>query len=101
MGFVSETIEPDAGSFDPSALTQGLPSLPTGFTWRGRHLAVATVVRTWRSTRNDRGDDYLDRLWFEFITTDGTAAVVYFDKHAKRRRERWRLYTIGDGNAPN
>jgi len=94
MGFVSEAIEPDPGSFDPAAMTQGLPSLPTGFVWRGRHLVVATVSRTWRSTKDDRGEAYLDRLWFAFTTSDGAEAVVYFDKHAKRRGERWRLYTI-------
>ena len=96
MAFVSESLVPDAASFDPAALTQGLPALPTGFTWRKRHLHIAAVLRTWRSTRNDRGDDYLDRLWYELVTTDGATAVVYFDKHAKRRGERWRLYTIDD-----
>ena len=96
MQFVSEAIAPDAGSFDPASLTQGVPGLPLGFRWRERHLLVAEVLRTWRSTRTDRGEAYLDRLWFECRTADGAVAVVYFDKHAKRPGERWRLYTIDE-----
>ncbi len=100
MSFVGEAIEPDAGTFDPSALTQGLPSLPTGFRWRERQLDVASVTRTWRSSKTDRGDAYLDRVWFEFAIAGGGSAVVYFDKHAKRRGDRWRLYTIDEGDGP-
>ena len=94
--FVSEAIEPDAGSL--IAPTQGLPELPGGFWWRGRLLIVGELIRSWRSTKDDRGDTYLDRLWFDFIAADGARAVVYFDKHAKRRGERWRLYTIEDSS---
>ena len=100
MKFVSEAITPDSASFDPSALVHGVPGLPTGFMWRGRHLKVGSVVRTWRSSKADRGDTYLDRLWFECALTDGSRAVVYFDKHAKKRSERWRLYTLADGDSP-
>lgn len=96
MRFVSEALEAEAGSFDPAELAAGVPGLPTGFRWRARHLHVAAVLRSWRTTREDRGEAYLDRLWFEFTTADGARAVVYFDKHAKRRAERWRLYTISD-----
>jgi hypothetical protein len=94
--FVSEAILPEAGSFDTSAMTQGLPSLPAAFAWRGRRLVVGSALREWRSTKDDRGDTYLDRLWFEFCTPEGAVAVVYFDKHAKRRSERWRLYTLDE-----
>jgi hypothetical protein len=96
MRFVSEAIEPDGGTFDPTIMSQGLPNLPAGFSWRGRHLIVTSTIRTWRSTREDRGEAYLDRLWFEFLSDDGARAVVYFDKHAKRRADRWRLYTIDE-----
>jgi hypothetical protein len=94
VSFVGEAIEPEAGSFDPDVLVHGVPGLPTAFTWRGRRLAVEALQRTWRSTRTDRGEAYLDRLWFAFTVAGGGNAVVYFDKHAKRRGERWRLYTI-------
>lgn len=99
MGFVGEAIEPDVGSFDPAMLATGVPGLPTGFTWRGERLEVAIVVRSWRSTKEDRGDSYLDRLWFEFRTANGACAIVYFDKHAKRAKERWRLYTLDEPKA--
>lgn len=92
--FVGEAIVAKAGSFDPETLSRGEPALPERFTWRGEEIAVTETVRTWRSTRTDRGDQYLDRVWFEFIAADGRHAVVYFDKHAKRPADRWRLYTL-------
>jgi hypothetical protein len=97
MSFVGEAIAPEAGSFDPAVLVQGVPGLPTAFTWRHERIVVDAIVRTWRSNKTDRGDAYLDRLWFEFTIAGGGSAVVYFDKHAKRPGERWRLYTI-EGN---
>ncbi len=90
MGFVSEKIEPEGGSFDTAAMSRGEPSLPPAF---------AVVRRTWRSTRVDRGDTYLARHWFEFDTPDHRVAVVYFDRQARRGEARWTLYSLTGGAA--
>jgi hypothetical protein len=96
MRFVSEPIEPEAGSFDTAAMGRGEPSLPPWFVWRDERIVVATLNRTWRSTKVDRGDTYLARHWFEFTTAGGCAAIVYFDRHARRGATRWTLYSLSD-----
>ena len=53
-GFVSQAIQP-AGDAFASAGANGEPPLPALFRWRDRELRVATVLRTWRSTKDDRG----------------------------------------------
>jgi hypothetical protein len=92
--FVSEAIVPDCEGADPSTLERGEPSLPRAFTWREERLVVAEIRATERSTRIDRGEQYLARHWFRFGTPDGREAVVYFDRQAKKGRPRWFLYTI-------
>lgn len=94
--FVGAAVKPVAGSFDPAVPARGEPGLPRAFAWGSERLAVGAMVRTWRTYKDDRGDTYVDRLWFEFTTPDGRCAVVYFDKHARRAAERWRLYTLED-----
>jgi hypothetical protein len=95
--FVSEPIEPGSEFLDVTAPSRGEPPLPKQFRWRGSPIEVATVVRTWRSTKTDRGDDYLARFWFEFRTPDGRAAIIYFDRKARREAPHWWLYTISTG----
>jgi hypothetical protein len=63
--FISEPIEPAA----PSGT-----DLPRAFAWRNETLDVRTVRRTWRGTKEDRGDVYLKRHWYEFETADGRAS---------------------------
>lgn len=92
--FVSEAITPEADSFDASPLGRGEPALPAAFAWRGERLPVERILRQWRSTKDDRGDTYLKRHWYEFETTAGRRAVVYFERHARRNEARWWLYTI-------
>jgi hypothetical protein len=94
--FVSEPLEPGADFVDSPALGQGEPPLPRRFRWRDSDIVVADVVRAWRSTKTDRGDAYLARHWFEFRTSDGKTAVVYFDRKARRAAARWWLYTLGE-----
>jgi len=75
-------------------MSHGEPSLPPSFDWDGDELVVRELLKTWRSLKDDRGDTYLKRHWFEFDTTDGRVAVVYFDRGARRGQPRWWLYTI-------
>ncbi len=95
--FVSEPIEPSGGFVDGAALSRGEPPLPRTFRWRGEELVVDAVVRAWRATKADRGDDYLARFWFEVTTRHGRTAVVYFDRKARREAPHWWLYTISRG----
>ena len=90
--FVSEAITPASGSVAPAA--GGEPSLPAAFLWKGGELDVRSLIRTWRTTKVDRGDTYLKRHWFEFETSQSRRAVVYFERQAKRGAPRWWLYSI-------
>jgi hypothetical protein len=92
--FVSEPIVPKGDAFDPVTIARGEPALPPEFTWRDEPLAIGKVRRTWRTTKVDRGDTYVKRHYFEFETTDGRIAVVYFDRQARPHEPRWHLYTI-------
>lgn len=95
--FVSESLAADAMSFEPATIAHGEPPLPSGFIWRGERLAVARVLRTWRSTKEDRGESYLKRHWFEFALPDGRRATVYFDRQARCGSARWWLYALAPG----
>lgn len=96
MTFVSKALQPE-GAFDADVMSRGEPSLPAAFAFDGDRLVVAKVRREWRSTKTDRGDVYLKRHWFEFVTPEGRVAVVYFDRGARRGQPRWFLYTLTDG----
>ena len=91
--FVGQSIEPD-GTFDPVTISHGEPSLPASFRWHDETLSIQDTIRTWRSTKEDRGDIYLAKHWFEVWLSDGRRAVVYFDRQGKRGAARWWLYTI-------
>ncbi|MGZ3522700.1 MAG: DUF6504 family protein [Vulcanimicrobiaceae bacterium] len=93
---VSEPLEAAGGSFDPDAMSRGEPSLPPAFHWRGEVLSIRLSVRTWRSTKTDRGDVYVKRHWFEVQLDDGRHATLYFERQAKRGQPRWWLYTVED-----
>jgi len=93
MGFIGKPIAPE-GALDIAALAHGEPSLPAAFTYDGDRLEVRALLRTWRSTKDDRGDTYLKKHWFEFETGDGRVAVVYFDRGARKNAPRWWLYTL-------
>jgi hypothetical protein len=93
MSFVGKAIVPD-GAMEIATLSHGEPSLPQAFLWDDERLEVRVLVKTWRSTKEDRGDVYLKKHWFEFETTDGRIAVVYFDRGAMRDKPRWYLYTL-------
>ncbi|HLI96159.1 MAG TPA: DUF6504 family protein [Candidatus Baltobacteraceae bacterium] len=83
--FVSQPIDPIA----PAGT-----DLPAAFKWRDVLLEVRALRKQWRGTKEDRGDVYLKRHWYEFETTDGRIATVYFDRAAKPGAHRWWLYAI-------
>jgi GAF domain-containing protein len=83
--FVSQPVEPSA----PAGT-----DLPPAFRWNDETLEVRAVRKQWRGTKEDRGDLYLKRHWYEFETSDGRVATVYFDRGAKPGGHRWWLYAI-------
>ena len=93
MGFVGKAIVPE-GALEIATLSHGEPSLPPAFTFDGERIDVRELRRTWRGTKDDRGDTYLKKHWFEFETADGRVAVVYFDRGARKNAPRWWLYTL-------
>jgi Family of unknown function (DUF6504) len=91
--FVSRPLAPAGDGFitPPSG---NEPPVPRAFLWEGRRLVVSSVLRTWRSTKTDRGDAYLKRHWFELQTEDGARVEVYYDREARRGAPAWWLYAI-------
>jgi Family of unknown function (DUF6504) len=93
MAFVGKAIVPE-GALDVATLAQGEPSLPAAFTYGGERLEVRALRNRWRSSKDDRGDTYVKKHWFEFEAADGRIAVVYFDRSARKGAPRWWLYTL-------
>ncbi len=93
MKFVSEAVVPQ-GEFDGSAVANGEPALPTSFAWHSEILTIAAVRSTRRGLKEDRGDVYLKRHYYEVELADGRTATFYIDRQAKPGRPRWWLYTI-------
>ena len=83
--FISKAVEP----LEPTGT-----ELPAAFRWGEDVLQVRNVRNEWRGTKEDRGDVYLKRHWYEFETADGRIATVYFDRGAKPGSPRWWLYTL-------
>jgi len=91
--FVSSPLKP-AGEGFVTAASGNEPPVPRAFTWEARTLAIAAILRTWRTSKDDRGDTYLKRHWFELQTEDGARIEVYYDREARRGSPQWWLYTI-------
>ena len=93
--FVSEPVEP-LGISDAGATLRGEPAMPAAFRWHDRELRVGRIDATRRGLKNDRGDVYLKRHYFDFITPEGERVTVYFDRQAKPGQPRWWLYAIAE-----
>jgi hypothetical protein len=93
--FVSRPLVPTGEGFVTPA-TGSEPPVPRAFLWESRTLAIAEVLRSWRTTQGDRGDNYLKRHWFELQTADGAKIEVYYDRESRRGASPWWLYTIDE-----
>ena len=95
--FVSEPIQPEAGTFDTEAMARAEPGVPRAFVWRGERYAVAAVLAKWKTHGEDRGDTYVRRHWFDVVTESGHRMRLYFDRNPTNRgraKGRWWLYTV-------
>ena len=97
--FVSEPIKPVVATADPDAMAGGGPGLPREFTWRGKILGIAGVLRTWRETgpcKHGSSESYVRKHWFEVETTTGRRAKIYFERQPRdgKRTNRWWLFSI-------
>ena len=93
--FIGRPLAPAGENFVTEANGSD-PPVPRVFHWEDRTLAIVSVLRTWRSTKNDRGDAYLKRHWFELRTEDGAAIEIYYDRESRRGASPWWLYTIDE-----
>jgi hypothetical protein len=99
--FISEAIQPVVETYDTARMSVGEPGLPREFAWRGRTIAVAAVLRTWRDTgkcRHGSPELYVRKHWFEITTTANDTMKIYFDRQARggRHGARWWLFSISE-----
>jgi phosphoribosylglycinamide formyltransferase-1 len=98
--FVSEPIEPVAGTFDTTSMTRGEPGLPGRFIWRDKEYAVADVLEVWKelgACKSGGPERYLRKHWFRIRTSNGMIMTIYFERQPRSKNQnkmRWWLYTI-------
>ena len=105
--FVSEPIVPEPGSFRTDLLSQGLASLPGGFTWRGRRYRIVECLDHSKLSapegHSPTGERYLRRQQFRVRLDTGQTATIYIRRQppagASRRaaKTRWFLLSISTG----
>ncbi len=99
--FVSEPIQPEAGTFDATGMTRGEPGLPKQFTWRDQQYTVAEIIEAWKEDgpcRNGSPEMYLRKHWYRVRTAEGPEMTIYFERQARSKqhnKKRWWLYTVG------
>jgi uncharacterized protein DUF6504 len=97
--FISEPIEPDAGTFDAGAMAAGKPGLPSGFTWRGEHYSIAEVLAEWKVSESEfhrRGERYYRKHCWRVRVDRGEIMTLYAVRQVKsgeNPRNRWWIYT--------
>jgi Domain of unknown function (DUF6504) len=103
--FISEAIQPVIATFDTARMAAGEPGLPREFTWRGRTVKVANVLRSWRETgkcRHGSPELYVRKHWYEVETSSHDTMKIYCDRQPRGRRNsaRWWLFSISEAG-PN
>ena len=86
--FVSEPIQPVAGTFDTAGMTRGEPGLPQRFVWRDKEYTVAAVLEVWKEDgpcRHGSGEMYLRKHWFKIATEQGPQMTLYFERQARSK----------------
>ncbi|MCG8585180.1 MAG: DUF6504 family protein, partial [Pirellulales bacterium] len=85
-----------------AAMTRGEPGLPGAFVWRGEEYRVEDVLGAWKEAdARDGNEKYVRKHWYRVRTAGNHIMTLYFMRHAssaKRRKERWFLYSIESDN---
>ena len=104
--FISEPIQPVAGSFDTARMSTGEPGVPGAFVWRGQTVAVESVLKSWHTTgpcKHGSGEMYVRRHYFDVKTSAGLMRI-YFDRQPKPKagpnEPRWWLLSIHTEDQP-
>jgi hypothetical protein len=96
--FISEPIEPLAGSADPSAMARGEPGLPRQFIWREQMYHIEQILEAWKHSQPEGhrpgNERYLKRHYWRVRTSAGDMMTLYCLRTARRGTQRWFLYTI-------
>ena len=97
--FISEAIQPVAGTIDTSRMSTGAPGLPRQFRWKTKAIQVVRLLKTWRETgpcHHGSGEKYVRKHWFQVLTESGDTLKIYFERQARSRKnkDRWWLFTI-------
>ena len=105
--FISEPIDPEAGSFSLELMARGLASLPAAFTWRRRRFEILECLDHAKVSAPEGGkaggERYLRRQVFNVRLDTGQRATLYVERQARRgasprsARRRWFLYSIEPG----
>jgi hypothetical protein len=100
--FISESIEPVAGTSRTAAMSRGEPGRPGRFIWRGKEYTVAEVLQSWKQSgpcKSGSGEMYLRKHWFKIKTANGLQMTIYFERQPRSKQQskrRWWLYTISN-----
>ncbi|MCI0530579.1 MAG: DUF6504 family protein [candidate division Zixibacteria bacterium] len=98
--FVSESIQPMAGTAVADRMAIGEPGLPPEFFWRGKKYSVETVLKQWKELApctHGSGEKYVRKHWFKFATASDSIMTVYFERQPRRGnnpKSRWWLFKI-------
>jgi hypothetical protein len=95
--FVSAPIKPVAGTIESVRMSTGEPGLPRQFRWKSRTIQIVQVLETWRETgpcSHGSGETYARKHWFRVLDVSGDELKIYFERQARSKGPRWRLFTI-------
>ena len=91
--FVSEPIIIDSSSVSLLPLSQGAPSCPTRFTWRGQEHHVTAIIETGKQLRAyDSKETYVRSHSFRIRTDTNLEMVLRCDRQL--RGNPWRVFTV-------
>ena len=100
--FISEAIEPVAGTMPAADMAKGEPGFPGRFLWRGQEYTLQETLETWRETgpcTHGSAEQYTRKHWFRVRTTTGEEMKIYFERRPRSKRDakrRWWLHSIGE-----
>lgn len=88
-------------------MAAGIPGLPSGFEWRGRHYAIRRVVREWKQSEAENhagGERYYRKHFYQVEVDTGEIMTLYAVRRAKRGEaptRRWWLYSRHSAAPPS